>query len=212
VTLEVIGAGLGRTGTLSLKLALERLLGGRCHHMVEFLRDPGQVDAWERALDGEAVDWEDLLIDYAGVVDWTAAAFFSELSTAYPDALVVLSVRDVDGWWRSFRDTTVRELKSEPGLGGPLADALTPVRQFTHKMLEVRFTAGWAEEAAAKEAFVRHNVAVRSAIPPGQLVEWCPDDGWLPLCAALQLPIPEAPFPHVNTTADFWAHNFFPTD
>ena len=211
MSIRVIGAGLGRTGTLSLKLALERLLGGPCHHMVEFFKHPKQVQVWERALDGHAVDWDALFADYRAVVDWTAAAFFPELAAAYPDAIVVLSVRDVDDWWGSVRDTVFEELRSAPGpAAGPWDAAFAPIRRFTIRMLETRFTREWADETAAKEAFERHNAAVRAGIHADRLVEWRPGDGWTPLCAALGAPAPAEPFPHVNTTADFQAGNFFP--
>jgi hypothetical protein len=213
VTVEVIGAGLGRTGTLSLKLALERLLGGPCHHMVEFFKRPQQVRAWAQALDGRAVDWDALLADYRAVVDWTAAAFLPELLDAYPDAIVVLSVRDVDEWWRSYRGTVVQELQSEQApVTDPFAAALLPVREFTIRMMETRFTPEWTDESAAKEAFEHHNTAVRATVSPDRLVEWRPADGWTPLCAALRIPIPDEPFPRANTTADFRAGNFFATD
>jgi Sulfotransferase domain len=210
MTIQVIGAGLGRTGTLSLKLALERLLGGPCHHMVELFNHPQQVQGWERALDGRTVDWDALLADYRAVVDWTAAAFLPELSAAYPDATVLLSMRDVDEWWRSVHDTTFGELQSEPApASDPWEAALAPIRQFTIRLLNSRFTPEWADETAAKEAFARHNDRVRAAVPASRLVEWRPGDGWTPLCAALGLPVPAEAFPHVNTTADFLAHNFF---
>ncbi len=211
MTVEVIGAGLGRTGTLSLKQALERLLGAPCHHMVEFFKHPDQVRVWEQALDGRAVDWDTLFADYRAVVDWTAASFFEELTAAYPDAIVVLSVRDVDDWWRSVHDTVFTELRVERApTDDPLVAAMAPIKQFTIKMLGTRFTPEWWDESAAKQAFTRHNAAVRAAIPASRLVEWRPGDGWAPLCAALGVPMPTDPFPHANTTADFHARNFGP--
>jgi len=212
VTVEVIGAGLGRTGTLSLKLALERLLGGPSHHMVEFFRHPEQLERWEQALDGRAVDWDAIFAGYRSAVDWTAAAFFEELWAAYPDATVILSLRDVDGWWRSVHDTVFAELLSEPETADdPWEAAMAPIRRFTIGMLDRRFIPDWPDESASKAAFERHNDAVRAAVPPGQLVEWRPGDGWAPLCSALGVAVPEEPFPHANTTADFRARNFHPS-
>jgi hypothetical protein len=205
VKLQVIGAGLGRTGTLSLKLALERLLGGRCYHMVELFHRPEDVQVWDRALDGHAPDWDNLFAGYNASVDWITAAFLPDLAEAYPEAIVLLSLRDVDEWWRSFNDTVVETLLNQAASDDPVEKAWEPIRKLTTRLLSTRFTSQWAEEAAAKEAFLRHIATVRAAISPGRLVEWRPGDGWEPICAALGRPPPAAPFPHPNTTADFRA-------
>jgi hypothetical protein len=208
MTVRVIGAGLGRTGTLSLKLALERLLGGPCYHMVELFKHPEHVNVWERALDGQPPDWDAFFADYRATVDWTGAAFFAELAAAYPDAIVLLSTRDPDEWWRSVRDTTFDEVQSGGDPSDPWERVMAPAREVTMRLLTERFTPGWSDEVAAKAAFERHNAAVRAAIPSDRLAEWRPGDGWGPLCAALGLPVPADPFPHVNTTADFRAGRF----
>src|SRR5579863_5975772 len=103
--LEVVGAGVGRTGTHSLKIALEQLYGAPCHHMMEILGDPGQVPAWIDAIDGRPVDWSAILAPYRTIVDWPGASFWRELSEANPNALVLLSVRDPEEWYRSASNT-----------------------------------------------------------------------------------------------------------
>lgn len=208
MTIQVIGAGLGRTGTLSLKVALEQLLGGPCYHMVELFKHPEHVEVWEQALDGQLPDWDVFFADYRATVDWTGAAFFAELADAYPDAIVLLSTRDADEWWRSVRDTTFEQLQSRVDRSDPWERAMAPAREFTIRLLTTRFTPNWSDEDTAKGAFERHNAAVRAAVPPGRLVEWRPGDGWSPICAALGRPVPLDPFPHVNTTADFRARRF----
>jgi hypothetical protein len=208
MTVHVIGAGVGRTGTLSLKLALQQLLQGPCYHIVELLKHPEHVQVWDQALDGHTPDWDTLFAGYRATVDWTGAAFFADLADAYPDAIVLLSVRDVDDWWRSVRDTVVKNLQSEVDPDDPWERALAPAKQLIIRLLADRFTPDWADEVAAKAAFERHNAAVRAAIPPGRLDEWRPGDGWKPICAALGRPAPPDPFPHVNTTADFRAGRF----
>jgi Sulfotransferase domain len=189
-------------------VALEQLLGGPCYRMIELFKHPEHVQVWEQALDGRNPDWDTLLADYRATGDWTSAVFFAELDRAYPEATVLLSVRDADDWWRSFRDTVVEGLQSQVDSADPWERAMAPARQLTMRLLAERFTPDWTAEVPAKAAFERHNAAVRATIPPGRLVEWRPGDGWSPICAALGLPVPADPFPHVNTTADFRARRF----
>ncbi|MGH2637632.1 MAG: sulfotransferase family protein [Actinomycetota bacterium] len=203
MALDAIGVGLGRTGTQSLKAALERLLASPCYDNHDLLHHLEHVPVWERALEGHAVDWDVVFCERRSAVDMTVALFFAELGAAYPNALIILSVRGVDEWWRSFDDTVVDALKHPKD--DPMERALAPARTFTLRLLDERFTPGWADEAAAKEAYARHNDAVREAIPAERLVEWAPGDGWSPICAALGVAVPPEPFPHVNTTADFRA-------
>src|SRR5688572_13224161 len=101
MTLQVVGAGLGRTATKSLKIALEHVLAAPCYHMDEVFAHPGHIPAWHAAAQGRMPDWHTLLAGYHAVVDWPAAAFWPELSKAFPDALVLLSVRDPQSWWQS---------------------------------------------------------------------------------------------------------------
>jgi hypothetical protein len=196
--LRVVGAGLGRTGTHSLKLALERLLGGPCYHMIEVFGRPDHVALWQRAIDGDG-PWETMFEGYRAAVDWPAAAFWRELSRAYPDALVLLSVRDGEGWWRSADQTIFEVFRRDRD---PAIDPwLTMVTDLFHKT----FTEDFLDRDTAIAAFERHNETVRAEVPAGRLLEWRPGDGWEPICSALGLPVPDEPFPHVNSTEDFRA-------
>lgn len=199
MALRVVGAGLGRTGTNSLKVALERLLSGRCYHMMEVFSRLDDIPVWQRAAQGEPPqDWNAFLAEFVATVDWPAAAFWRELSAANPDALVLLSVRDVEGWWRSVTSTIFSDelLSSLPGEFPP---------DWPHGLITRTFTRNWRDEAEAKAAYLRHNQMVRDTAPPSRLLEWHPGDGWEPLCRALDLPVPDEPFPHLNSTADFRA-------
>jgi Sulfotransferase domain len=195
--LAVVGAGVGRTGTHSLKVALEQLLGGRCHHMVEVLGNPQeQVPGWTDAIDGKPVDWSALLAPYRAIVDWPGGAFWPELSAAYPDALVLLSVRDPEAWYRSASNTIFLSFDRVPPEG----------RQWMNKVLQLlrdRFSDRLDDPTAMMDAFVRHNDAVRAEAPAARLLEWTPGDGWEPICDRLGLPVPAEPFPVTNTTDDF---------
>ena len=109
--LQVVGAGVGRTGTHSLKVALERLLGGSCHHMIEVFVHPDEVPIWIEAINGGSIDWGDLMKDYTAQVDWPGASFWRELSESHPEALVILSTRDPDEWYTSCSNTIFGGLK-----------------------------------------------------------------------------------------------------
>ena len=118
MTLRVVGAGLGRTGTHSLKVALERLLGEPCYHMLEVFGHPELAARWCEALDGDVPDWDELFAGYGATVDWPAVAFWEELCDAFPDAVVLLSVRGTDSWWRSA-DQTIFAVVAAPAPRGP---------------------------------------------------------------------------------------------
>ena len=182
--LQVVGAGLGRTGTHSLKVALEQLLGGPCYHMVEVLGRPDQRETWAAAVRGEDVDWASFLAPYRATVDWPAAAFWKELSVAAPDAVIVLSTRDSDAWWKSASETIFAVLSRG---ASPDDDAGREELTMIEALIEQRFTPEWRDRAGAIAAYEAHNARVRAEVPPGRLVEWHPGDGWAPLCAALGL-------------------------
>ena len=199
MTLQVVGAGLGRTGTMSLKLALEQLLDGRCYHMMEVFGKPDVATTWQRAAEGESPDWSAFLKDYQATVDWPAAAFWREISAAFPDAIVLLSSRDVDAWWTSASNTIFQAITRDQEPGTPIDTE----RQMILSLFHNRFTINWDDEDAAKAAYLRHNSEVRAETAPDRLVDYRTGDGWEPLCTALGMPVPDAPFPHVNTTDEF---------
>lgn len=194
MALRIVGAGLGRTGTLSLKVALEKLLGAPCYHMAEVFAHPEHVPLWHAAARGEAIDWKALFAGYAAAVDWPAAAFWPEIAAAFPDAPVLLSVRDADGWWKSANRTIFAT--SDAAAGTPWFDMM-------NALMAARFTPDPQDRDAAIAAFESHNARVRRSVPATRLVEWRAADGWEPLCRALGAPIPDEPFPHTNTTEQF---------
>src|SRR5689334_11129082 len=200
MSLQVVGAGLGRTGTHSLKIALEQLLGAPCYHMLELLEHQEQIDGWEQAINGTLRDWDAIVAGYRAAVDWPAAAFWREVSAAYPDAIVLLSSRDVDAWWKSASNTIWAVMQREAPPDDPFMQRwLAGV----HRLLSERFTPDWRDPDAAKAAYVAHNERVRAETPKDRLVDWHPGDGWEPICNALGLAVPSEPFPHVNSTDEF---------
>jgi hypothetical protein len=196
VALQVVGAGLGRTGTTSLKQALEQLLGAPCYHMLEVRERPSDPDAWGDAYEGRPPRWEHFFDGYAATVDWPGAPFWSEISAAFPDAIILLSVRDPDLWWKSASQTIFPALATYFAPDAP-DDGWTRMG----RGMMTNFTPGWRDETSAKAAYLDHNDLVRSTAPKDRLLEWRPEEGWEPICAALDLDVPDQPFPHTNTTA-----------
>jgi hypothetical protein len=201
MTLRVVGAGLGRTGTHSLKLALEQLLGGPCYHMSELSGREGDTAVWAAAARREDVEWAPFLSEFAATVDWPACAFWEDIAAAAPEAVVLLSLRESpEAWWASMERTIVQALQKPVP---PDDEAWVERRRMVISMIEATFTPDWTEREAAIAAYERHNSRVREAVAPERLVEWRPGDGWEPICAGLGLDVPSEPFPHTNTTAEF---------
>lgn len=194
MALELIGAGFGRTGTESMKLALEQLGLGPCHHMKEVLADPEQRTRWRAVAHGEAVDWDEVLAGYRSAVDWPSAFFWRELSAHYPEAKILLTVRDSADWYRSFSNTILAVIS-----GSRLSpDELGP------KLIGDRVFGGRGADRDHAIAVYERNIAdVQAAFPPERLLTFRVGDGWAPLCQFLGVPIPSTPFPRTNSTADF---------
>ncbi len=201
MSIRVVGAGLGRTGTHSLKIALEQLLGGPCYHMIEVFGHPEHVAVWQAAADGGVVDWSAFpeADGYVASVDWPGCSFWREMADANPDAIVLLSTRaSAEAWWKSASDTIFQAMDSAP-LELPGWTAMV------ESIFKNRFKADVRDKDAAMAAYERHNAEVRANAEPKQLLEWTAGDGWEPICNALGVPVPDEPFPHVNTTEEFRA-------
>jgi hypothetical protein len=195
--LTVIGAGVGRTGTTSLKLALEQLLDAPCYHMGEVSKRPHDPTVWADAFEGRPPDWQQFFADYRATVDWPSAPFWQDLAAVFPDAVIVLSVRDADSWWRSASNTIFPAMADAYFAPDSTADDWTRMG----RLMMNRFTPQWQDESEAKAAFLAYNDSVRATAPPDRLVEWQATDGWGPICGMLGLPEPSAPFPNVNSSA-----------
>lgn len=202
MALELIGAGLGRTGTLSLKTALEGIGYGPCYHMIEILVAPERGRHWlERTKDGSH-NWETIFAGYRATVDWPAAAFWRELAERNPDAKVILSVRDADRWYDSLMNTiySVIDLELPEDVPEVLRDFSTMVRAL---IFDQTFDGRFEDRAHAKRVFERHNQAVIDAIPASRLLVYQSGDGWEPICKFLEVPEPDDEFPHLNDTAEY---------
>ncbi len=196
MALQIVGAGVGRTGTHSLKVALEQLLGGTCHHMVEMFGRPDQIAYFMGAIDGQPTDWSVVMDDFTAMVDFPGSLFWRENAAAYPDAPVLLSTRDAEGWYTSASNTIFLSFDR-------VQPELRPWMEAVRRALHDRFSDDFENKDAMIAAYERHNAEVRAEVPAERLIDWTPGDGWGPICAALNLPVPAEPFPVTNTTADF---------
>jgi hypothetical protein len=209
MALQLIGAGLGRTGTLSLKAALERIGYGPCYHMIEVLTAPARASHWLEPAPSASHDWEAIFRGYRATVDWPAAAFWRELAERHPGAKVVLTVRDAERWHESVMNTIYPVMRQ-----GPPAQAPELVHRF-HRMvvgliLERTFDGRLHDRAHAKRVFEQHNQAVVDTIPAERLLVYRAGDGWEPLCRFLGVPVPDEDFPHLNDTAWYRARTGLP--
>ena len=194
--LRVLGAGLGRTGTQSLKVALEHLLEGPCYHMVEVHGHDERVQPVAPSRGRRAAGLGRGVRRVRGHRRLAGGRLLARAPRLLPDALVILSVRDdAAAWWESA-DRTIFEVIRRGAPASPWLDMWSD-------LASKRFCEDWSDEAAAVAAYEQHNDDVIAAIPSEQLLVWRPGDGWDPICAALAIPVPDDPFPHVNTAEEF---------
>lgn len=192
--LRVIGAGFGRTGTDSMRAALDRLGVGPTHHMRAVIDDPEQTRLWRAVAAGGAPDWGKLLAGFRSTVDWPSAFYWRALAAAYPDALVLLTWRSPESWWTSFERTILKVIeKSED----PDSLGLRLIRDQV-------FAGRAADRDHAIRTYEANVDAVTASIPPGRLLIHRIGDGWGPLCERLGVPVPDEPYPHRNTAEDFF--------
>lgn len=201
--LDVIGAGFGRTGTASLKAALERLGFGPCYHMFEVIAEPHRIDDWARAVDGEPVRWDDVFQGYRSTVDWPGTAFWRELTEVAPQAKVILTVRDPQRWYDSTYNTIYQLAQGDPDSAPASVDgndgSLLPT--ITRMIWQGTFDGRFADRDHAIEVFERHNAEVQRAVDANRLLVYQVSQGWEPLCRFLDVEVPDEEFPHVNDSA-----------
>ena len=202
--LKVIGAGFGRTGTLSLKIALERIGFGPCYHMMEVFPRPDHVARWHRLAFEQSMDWDEIFRGFHATVDWPAARWWREIAAHFPDAKVLLSVRDPEAWYKSVTDTIYQPMKSPAPDGAPELVRLQ-TEMARKAILSETFDNRFEDKAHAIEVFKNHTQEVRDAIDPARLLVFDVREGWGPLCGFLEVPVPDEPFPRLNDTATFQA-------
>jgi hypothetical protein len=191
--ISVFGAGMGRTGTYSLNIALEMLGFGPCHHMADVNSSPEQKQLWRAAGRGEGIDWEEAYRGFRSAVDWPTAHFWRELAAHYPAAKIILTLRSPDSWYKSVSETILQTAGAE---ADPASFGVAVIRN--------KIFGGRTDDALhCKAVYERHNAAVIAEIQPERLLVYRVAEGWPPLCAFLGVEIPSEAFPNTNTTEDF---------
>ncbi len=198
--MKLINVGLGRTGTTSLKAALEIIGFAPTFHTTDLIKNARQMDVWEAAVEGQPADWRAFFADYA-VADWPAALFYEEIITAHPEAKVMLTVRDPEQWQASISGT----LNQVMGMNLPI-----PRFQRLKKILETHainglFDGKMNDKAHMVRFFEQHVAAVKAFVPADNLLVYNVTEGWEPLCDFLEVSVPDEPFPRVNTRGGFKA-------
>lgn len=203
MALAVVGSGFGRTGTKSLKEAIEQLGFGPCHHMHEIVEHPEQVAHWQALADGHPVDWHEVFDGYRSQVDWPGAHAWRELANAFPEAKVVHTVRPEDDWWRSFSRTIGKLMLTYRQM--PLPAHVTAILDAWDRLAgQGTFGGRLDDRATAIAAYRLRTAQVLEAIPAERLLIFDVAEGWEPLCRFLDVPVPATAFPHHNLRADFW--------
>ncbi len=201
--LQVIGAGFGRTGTLSLKFALEKLGYRACYHMLEVQHHPEHVQTWIDCAAGKMPDWPSVFEGYQAAVDWPSCNFWQSQLEAFPHAKVLLSRRNPEDWHRSVMNTIWPSSKANSQ--NPDERAQRAWKMACDVIWDGVFEGRIEDRAYAIECFEKHNQNVIDTVPPEQLLVYEPGQGWEPLCGFLDKPVPGEPYPKTNSTAEFKA-------
>jgi hypothetical protein len=206
--MKVIGAGFGRTGTMSLKGALEQLGFGPSFHMIDVARYPELLPQWQAAADGESADWTQVFEGWESTVDWPACTYWEQIWETFPDAKVLLSVRDPDSWYASCQKSI--HASAQAAAKGELEGGSVTVSPEAMKMINGviwngTFDGRFDDKEFALDVYNRHNEDVKSKVPADKLLVYEIKQGWEPLCEFLEVPVPETDMPHLNDATSFRA-------
>lgn len=211
--IKVIGLGMGRTGTSSLKLALEQLGYGPCYHMEELIKNPADVRFWHELDKHGDTDWASLFSNYQSAVDFPAIGYYKDILRVYPDAKIILTMRDEQSWYNSAIKTI---LNAEPGFldklkmsiklpFSPHMRNLIQVFKLSKKFWLKNVGTQYKDEAVAIDFYRQWNEKIRQEFPAANLLVYNVKEGWPPLCQYLEVPVPDTPFPKTNSRQDFEA-------
>jgi hypothetical protein len=196
---KVIGSGFGRTGTLSMKVALEQLGFGPCYHMEEVVKRPKHIQLWHNVAYGKPVDWHALFQNFQATVDFPASVVYKELMEAFPEAKIVHTVRDPERWYDSTYETIYQANSLFPSWLRKVVPIVSHFTQMERRLIWLNlFEGNFEDRQRAIEIFHQHTEAVKSTVPADRLLIFNVNEGWEPLCQFLGVPVPDTPFPHVN--------------
>lgn len=212
MSLQVIGSGVGRTGTFSLKLALEELGFNKCYHMYELFQNPSGIKYFQQAERGEDVNWDELFAGYKSAVDYPVARYYKQIMKYYPDAKIIQTVRDPEAWYKSISNTIFKV--SRPSIRKRLNMILKfpfsseirqrlPIYIFNGKMVESEFGKDLNDKEGIIKRFNQRNAEVVAIVPKERLLIFDAKEGWEPLCKFLNVHVPDKPFPKTNSTEEF---------
>ena len=199
MSLRIIGAGFGRTGTLSLKLALEQLGFDKCYHMMEVRNHPEHVNTWRAAARGELIDWPKLFQGYQAAVDWPSCNFWREQMLAFPEAKVILTLRNSESWYESVMKTIWKVSKERRAKGVNEASSLMVFELIWDGIFNGRMS----DKDYVIAQYEKHNQRVIDEVPKEKLLVFEAKEGWPSLCEFLDCSIPKTGYPNVNTTKEF---------
>jgi Sulfotransferase domain len=211
--MKMIGVGFGRTGTMSLKAALEELLDAPCFHMIDMItgeRKQEDLANWIQVADGQPVDWNEVFEDYEATVDWPGASRWQELVDAFPDVPVLLNVRDFDGFYKSCENTILAikeaamagELEQDANREPPAPELWEVIEKL---IWQGDFQGRFKDKEFTRKLYFDRIEEIRAYVPADRFVYWELGDGWEPIAEALGVAAPDEPFPHLHDTNEFRA-------
>lgn len=211
--LQVIGTGLARTGTMSLKVALEQLLSGNCFHVIEWLKDPQRTTILKKGYKKNEIDWSAFYEGFASAVDYPTCLFYQQLLEINPDLKVIHTVRDFDSWYASVKETVYRgKPKSAQDIFRMIKNMMlsadfrrvAPVFMLNDKLIwQGQFESRFEDKEFMREKYRQHEEEVKKTVKEEHLLIYNIKDGWEPLCEFLHVPAPKTVFPKSNERQEF---------
>jgi len=213
MAIKIIGAGFPRTGTMTLKTALEILGFNKTYHYKDLIADSKKLRFWLELENTGQTDFDALFKGFEATVDFPGYPYYKILLKKYPDAKVILTKRDFEKWyestyktiWKSARKPIIDRLKLfiRKLFNKNLRAIFKCIKFMRRVYLKDQFNNNFSSKAHAKNIFFKHIEEVITYVPKKQLLVYDVSEGWEPLCHFLEIPIPNQAFPHLNKKEHF---------